>query len=109
MKDPIIKIVVAPLVTIVVFAIMLVLIGAGTKKVQPKKIIDTKVFTCNTSGLAKTYIDMMTKKGYQVQQIVSQNVATSIDNSYQFYGTRSNYRDLRGDFLIVLTKEIEVK
>lgn len=113
MKDPILKIVVTPLVTILFFAIILVLIGAGTKKVQSKKIIDTQVVTCNTSGLAKTYIGVMAKKGYQVQHIVSQNVATSIEKDYYFYnggGIHGNYfRDLRGDFVIIFTKEIEVK
>lgn len=99
-----------------IFASLIMIAGiflAATKKPESKKIIDTQVFTCNTSGLAKTYIDLMSKKGYQVQHIVSQNVATSIEKDYYFYnggGVKGNYyRDLRGDFVIIFTKEIEVK
>ncbi len=85
--------------------VIAVLLLSATKK--PKiKIVDTKTFTCNTSGLAKSYIDSWSKKGYQVQFIISQSVSTSIDNYYHNYiSGNSNYRDLRGDIIIIMTKE----
>lgn len=89
--------------------VMAALFLAGTKKPEPKKVIDTQVITCNTSGLAKTYIGLMVKKGYQVQHIISQSVATSVNEGYRYYPASSDYRDLRGDFVIIFTKEIEVK
>jgi len=96
---------------VLIFAAIIATAGmflAATKKPETKKIIDTQVVTCNTSGLAKTYIDLMVKKGYQVQHIISQSISTSIEKDYYFYQSGSGghrYRDLRGDFVIIFTKE----
>lgn len=85
---------------------VLVLFIAATPNKKPKTIIDTQVFTCNTSGLAKAYILDWSRKGYKVDHMISQSVSTSIQTRNNGRAYFETYRDIKGDIIIVMTKEI---
>lgn len=66
---------------------------------------DVVVLTPTSLGQAKSQIDLFTSKGYRVKHIAPENVSTSVNsrnNTTKAYD--SQYRDLKGGFLIVMER-----
>lgn len=91
---------------VVVIMFSLVSFKGEKPKTETKIVTETKCFVHYSMNIIKTYIDTYTKNGYTVKQIVSQNVSTSIDEYYHF--NKPNFRDLKGDIILVLEKQTTV-
>ncbi len=105
MKNKLNITIVAILAAVVMFSL---LSFKGEKpKTETKIVTDTKCFVHYSMNTIKVYIDTYTKNGYTVKQIVSQNVSTSIDEYYHQF-TKPNFRDLKGDIILVLEKQTTV-
>lgn len=87
---------------VIIAAFILFIAASPNNKKNKIKRFETKVFTCNTVLIAKKYIELYAKQGFNVDYMISQNVSTSIDRFHS-----SSYRDIRGDILLVMKKEIE--
>lgn len=75
----------------------------GTPKQKVKKV-QTETYVCNTSGLAKSWIDKKVKEGFHVQYLIGQPVSVAVAFDGKQYG-RKETMSVRGDLIIVMTKE----
>ena len=77
--------------------------GTPNQKKKERKV-QTETYVCNTSGLAKSWIDAKVKEGFQVQYLISQDVSVAVAFDGKQYG-RKETMSVRGDIIIVMTKE----
>ena len=69
-------------------------------KLPEIKPIDVKVTSSNDAQYIAKYIGIWSKLGYKVHSLTPQSVSTSIT---QYYG-RPEYRDIKGDLILIMTK-----
>lgn len=89
---------------VVVIMFSLVSFKGEKPKTETKVVTETKCFVNQNMKTIQVYVDMYTKQGFTVKQLVSQNVSTSI-NQYYHHRTDAYYRDIKGDMILVLEKQ----